>query len=98
LADPSHYPKVVYPLGFIFRFSAHPPSLHEIPKNAYPQVRNVGQTAGRAVQILGGRLRPLQLVHIPGIPETRYLVVMEKVAPTPAGYPRRTGIPAKKPL
>lgn len=43
------------------------------------------QTAGRAVQILGGRLRPLQLVHIPGIPETRYLVVMEKVAPTPAG-------------
>jgi 16S rRNA (guanine527-N7)-methyltransferase len=56
------------------------------------------QTAGRAVQILGGRLRPLQLVHIPGIPETRYLVVMEKVAPTPAGYPRRTGIPAKKPL
>ena len=42
LADPSHYPKVVYPLGFIFQFSSHPLSLHEIPKNAYPQVRNVG--------------------------------------------------------
>jgi len=48
LADASHYPKVVYPLGFIFWFSAHPPSLQEIPKNAYPQVRNVGYRASYA--------------------------------------------------
>jgi len=27
-----------------------------------------------------------------------YLVVIDKIAPTPERYPRRTGIPAKRPL
>jgi len=30
--------------------------------------------------------------------EQRYLVVVDKVAATPEKYPRRVGIPAKRPL
>jgi 16S rRNA (guanine527-N7)-methyltransferase len=56
------------------------------------------RSAGRAISSLGGRLLPVQTYHLPDLGEPRWLVVVEKVAPTPARYPRRTGVPAKKPL
>jgi 16S rRNA (guanine527-N7)-methyltransferase len=37
-------------------------------------------------------------VALPGVAEERTLVVVDKVAATPPSYPRRAGIPAKKPL
>lgn len=56
------------------------------------------QQAERALRILGGRLKKLEPVHLPGIAEDRYLVLIEKVAATPPQYPRRVGLPVKKPL
>jgi 16S rRNA (guanine527-N7)-methyltransferase len=56
------------------------------------------QDAGRALELLGGRLQQVMPVELPGVAETRYLVVVEKVAATPVRYPRRPGIPAKRPL
>ena len=56
------------------------------------------QTAERAMRVLGGHLRQLVPVHLPGVAEERYLVVVDKVAATPANYPRRVGVPAKRPL
>ena len=56
------------------------------------------QTAERAMRMLGGHLRQLVPVHLPGVAEERYLVVVDKVAATPANYPRRVGVPAKRPL
>lgn len=56
------------------------------------------QTAEAATQILGGHLRQLHPVTLPGVVEERYLVVIDKVATTPDKYPRRVGIPAKRPL
>jgi len=56
------------------------------------------QTAERAMHMLGGHLRQLVPVHLPGVAEERYLVVVDKVAATPANYPRRVGVPAKRPL
>lgn len=56
------------------------------------------QTAEIAAQILGGHLRQLQQLTLPGVVEERYLVVVDKVAATPEKYPRRVGIPAKRPL
>ena len=56
------------------------------------------QTAENAAQILGGHLRQLQQLTLPGVVEERYLVVVDKVAATPEKYPRRVGIPAKRPL
>jgi len=32
------------------------------------------------------------------VAEERYLVVIDKVAATPTAYPRKVGIPAKRPL
>jgi 16S rRNA (guanine527-N7)-methyltransferase len=52
----------------------------------------------KVVQILGGRLRQLRKVNIPGVVEDRYLIIIDKVAPTPSQYPRRVGVPSKKPL
>lgn len=56
------------------------------------------QTAERALRLLGGRLNQLIPVELPGVAETRHLVVIDKVAATPAKYPRRAGMPTKAPL
>ena len=54
--------------------------------------------AERALRLLGGHLRQLLPVTLPAVVEERYLVVVDKIAATPNGYPRRVGVPAKKPL
>ena len=51
-----------------------------------------------AFRLLGGRMRSLLPVILPGVAEERYLVVVDKVAATPPQYPRKPGFPAKKPL
>jgi 16S rRNA (guanine527-N7)-methyltransferase len=56
------------------------------------------QTSESAIQILGGHLRKLIPVMLPGVADERYLIVIDKIAATPPAYPRRAGIPAKKPL
>ena len=37
-------------------------------------------------------------VEVPGLAETRVLVVIDKVSQTPDGYPRGRGLPRKQPL
>lgn len=54
--------------------------------------------AEHAMRLLGGHLRQLVPVTLPGVVEERYLVVVDKLAATPNSYPRRVGLPAKKPL
>jgi 16S rRNA (guanine527-N7)-methyltransferase len=56
------------------------------------------QQAEYAIHLLGGKLRKLQPVHIPGVTEDRYLVVIDKKSSTPKQYPRNTGVPSKHPL
>lgn len=55
-------------------------------------------SARKALKTLGGRLRPMVTVTLPGVEEPRYLIIADKAAPTPLDYPRRAGIPAQKPL
>jgi 16S rRNA (guanine527-N7)-methyltransferase len=54
--------------------------------------------AEHALQVLGGHLNRLVPVVLPGVVDERYLVVVDKVAASPLRYPRRVGVPAKKPL
>ena len=54
--------------------------------------------AENAMRRLGGQLKQLVPVELPGVAETRYLVVVEKVAASPPGYPRRPGVPGKSPI
>ena len=55
------------------------------------------EQAQGAIETLGGRLREVLPVTLPGLDE-RALVVLEKQHPTPERYPRRPGMPAKRPL
>jgi 16S rRNA (guanine527-N7)-methyltransferase len=54
--------------------------------------------AEHATRVLGGHLRKLIPITLPGVVEERYLIVIDKVAVTPHTYPRRVGVPAKNPL
>jgi 16S rRNA (guanine527-N7)-methyltransferase len=56
------------------------------------------QRSENAIAQLGGRLRRLVQVDLRGLAETRYLVVVDKIATTPEQFPRRPGIPNKRPL
>jgi 16S rRNA (guanine527-N7)-methyltransferase len=56
------------------------------------------QSAEHAISILGGRVQRVIPVELMGLAEARNLVVIDKVARTPDRYPRRPGIPAKRPL
>jgi 16S rRNA (guanine527-N7)-methyltransferase len=56
------------------------------------------QASEEALRLLGGQVRQLVSVELPGVAEARYLIEVEKTAGTPAQYPRRPGIPAKRPL
>ena len=56
------------------------------------------QAAERAIRKLGGEVGKLTQIELPGIVETRYLVVIKKSAATPPAYPRRPGVPTKTPL
>ena len=55
-------------------------------------------TAEKVIKLLGGEVRQLISVTLPGVVEERHLVLVDKVAATPPGYPRKPGIPTKKPL
>lgn len=56
------------------------------------------QAAEKAMKILGGKLKQLIPVNLPGVADDRFLVIVDKVAATPGNYPRKAGIPAKTPL
>jgi 16S rRNA (guanine527-N7)-methyltransferase len=56
------------------------------------------QSAEGAMELLGGKLRQLIPVHLPGVADDRYLILVDKIAATPPKYPRKPGIPAKQPL
>ncbi len=52
----------------------------------------------QALATLGGRIKGIETVELPGLDEPHYLVVVEKIAPTPGDYPRQAGTPTRKPL
>ncbi len=55
-------------------------------------------SAAAAVSKLGGSEPVLHEVALPGVEGRRYIVSIPKTRPTPPGYPRRTGLPLKKPI
>ncbi len=53
--------------------------------------------AGRAIELLGGG--PLRVEPAPSRARSAgVVVVVEKLAPTPEAYPRRAGVPSRRPL
>ncbi len=54
--------------------------------------------AANAIRLLGGRLREVRLARLGDVAQAHHLVVIDKIAATPITYPRRAGLPVKKPL
>ena len=54
--------------------------------------------AERAIETMGGELKEVREVPVKELGGARGLVVLEKIGPTPERYPRRPGMPAKRPL
>jgi 16S rRNA (guanine527-N7)-methyltransferase len=59
-----------------------------------PELREANQ----AVDLLGGKIREPVKVEIPGLGDERCLVVIDKIMETPLSFPRRSGIPQKRPI
>jgi len=56
------------------------------------------QSAEKAMKLLGGKLKQVVPVNLPGVADDRYLVLVDKSAATPPKYPRKAGMPMKQPL
>ena len=54
--------------------------------------------SGEAINLLGGSLRGVERVDLEVFADERRLIIIDKVTATPPQYPRRPGIPAKRPL
>lgn len=104
--DPAHREKYDWALG---RAVAGLPTLMEY---LLPLVRLQGralaqrgekaeeeaQKAADAIRLLGGKMAQVSPVTLPGVEGRRYLVVINKLQPTPGKYPRREGVPGKRPI
>jgi len=55
------------------------------------------QDSSRAITLLGGMLSQIKQIDLPQL-QDHLLVIIAKVAISPITYPRRPGIPAKRPL
>jgi 16S rRNA (guanine527-N7)-methyltransferase len=56
------------------------------------------ETAQNAFQTLGGGSATIQDIQLPEVETPHYLVVVDKIGTTPANYPRKPGMPGKRPL
>ncbi|GAB4537048.1 MAG: 16S rRNA (guanine(527)-N(7))-methyltransferase RsmG [Anaerolineae bacterium] len=52
----------------------------------------------QAILTLGGQVQEITPVVVPNLAGARHLVTLSKVSPTPSRFPRRPGIPTKRPL
>ncbi len=63
-----------------------------------PKVGEELEEAGNALKIMNARVMRREEVALPGLDEQRTLVFIEKRGPTPEKYPRKAGMPEKRPL
>ena len=54
--------------------------------------------ATKAIAKLGGQVRQTVKLTLPGTDDERNIILIDKTAPTPQKYPRRPGLPNKKPI
>jgi 16S rRNA (guanine527-N7)-methyltransferase len=54
--------------------------------------------AEKAIATLGGRLDQIKKIELDEFDDARYLVIIDKIYPTPNKYPRRPGLPRRRPI
>ena len=63
-----------------------------------PEYKNEIEAAENALEVLGAKIKETIELDVPGLEAARYLLVIEKLQKTAQKYPRRAGIPNKRPL
>ncbi len=56
------------------------------------------QQSKKAITVMGGNLREVKSVKLEELNDDRWLLIIEKLLPTPLNYPRRPGMPEKRPV
>jgi 16S rRNA (guanine527-N7)-methyltransferase len=62
---------------------------------------NIGQEidkATKAIATLGGKFDQVKEIRLEELGDVRYLVVVDKIESTPEKYPRRSGVPKRRPI
>jgi 16S rRNA (guanine527-N7)-methyltransferase len=54
--------------------------------------------AKKAIAVMGGRLDETRKIELDEFADVRYLVIIDKIYPTPREYPRRPGVPKRRPI
>jgi len=54
--------------------------------------------AKKAIAVLGGRLDQTKKIELDEFTDARYLVIIDKISSTPDKYPRRPGVPKRRPI
>ncbi|UCG55528.1 MAG: 16S rRNA (guanine(527)-N(7))-methyltransferase RsmG [Dehalococcoidia bacterium] len=67
-----------------------------IQKKGY--IKGEVNNSAKAIELMGGNQPEIREVEMPEFINDRYLVTIDKVSLTPAKYPRRSGIPIKRPI
>jgi 16S rRNA (guanine527-N7)-methyltransferase len=63
-----------------------------------PKGREEIREAREALRVLGGEVAAVKEIVLPGAGEKRILISLRKSKQTPIRYPRRSGVPKKRPL
>ncbi len=62
------------------------------------EIGNEVDRAIGAIRVLGGELKQITKIELDEFSDMRYLVIIGKRSPTPAKYPRRPGVPKRRPI
>jgi 16S rRNA (guanine527-N7)-methyltransferase len=54
--------------------------------------------AKKAIATMGGTLNRIKKIELDEFDDARYLVIIDKIHPTPNKYPRRAGLPKRRPI
>jgi 16S rRNA (guanine527-N7)-methyltransferase len=54
--------------------------------------------AKEAIAVLGGKLNQIRKIELEEFSDARYLVIVDKIYSTPGKYPRRAGLPKRRPI
>jgi 16S rRNA (guanine527-N7)-methyltransferase len=62
------------------------------------EVEQEANRAKEAIAVLGGKLKEIRRIELEEFSDPRYLVIIDKICPTPGKYPRRAGLPKRRPI
>jgi 16S rRNA (guanine527-N7)-methyltransferase len=54
--------------------------------------------ADKAISALGGKLAQIKKIELEEFTDARYLIIIDKMHTTPDKYPRRNGVPTRRPI